>query len=111
MPSGRLVQILLLASVGALTASAFELVSKKGAMSRFGAHVIGAVAALVFAFFRSGRAPGITLLEHLLTAPGLIFIAISAVTASILEEMLKRNPLFYFGAHLIGLLAAIVVVD
>jgi hypothetical protein len=89
MPSGRLVQILLLASAGALTASAFELVSKKGAMSRLGAHVIGAVAALVFAFFRSGRAPGITLLEHLFTAPGLMFIALAKVAR---DNGLRHSP-------------------
>ena len=40
MPLSRLAQILLLAGVGALTASAFEVVSEKGAMSRLGAHVI-----------------------------------------------------------------------
>lgn len=111
MVSGRLVQMLLLAGVGAVGASAFEFVAKKDAMSRLGAHVIGAIVALLFAFFRSGRAPGITLLEHLLTAPGLWFIAISAVSASILEAMLRRNPLSYFVAHFIGLLAAIVFVD
>lgn len=111
MSSGVLVQIVVLAGIGALGASAFELVAKQDAVSRFGAHAIGAIVALVFAFFRSGRAPGLTLLEHLFTVPGLLFIAISAAVASVLEAMLKRNPLSYFVAHFIGLLAAIVVFD
>ncbi len=111
MLTGHLVQILLLAGIGALCASAFELVAKQNAASRFGAHVVGAIGALLFAFFRSGRAPGFALLEHLFTFPGLLFIAISAAIASVLEAMLKRNPLSYFVAHFIGLLAAIVVVD
>ncbi|KPL22804.1 MAG: hypothetical protein AMJ93_06295 [Anaerolineae bacterium SM23_84] len=105
-------ELLLVVGIGAVGASIIEAALAEDILSGFVAHLLGALLALLFAYrwIVHGPLDLYSIILYLMERRTVAFIAIAAVTASLVEAGLKRHPLKCFVAHYFGLLFAAVFI-
>jgi hypothetical protein len=104
-------QTMLMVGIGAVAASIFEAVFDGDMLSCVTAHALGAVLALLFAYYQFAHLPlyGEGIIHYLTRRPALIFVVASVVIALIVEGGLRPGLLRRFVAHYFGLFVAAVV--